>query len=115
MKARSLLWLVVPALAVIAFAPVLGMWFVGDDFQHLLLIQRLPFPSALFTFKDDLFYRPFSTILTWNLERAIFGMEALPYHAVSLAGHALVAFLLARFAYTVSGSKATAWIAGALF
>src|SRR5436309_1337862 len=98
MKARSLIWLIIPVLAVIAFAPVLGMWFVADDFQHLTLVQRLPFPSALYTYTSgSLFYRPLSTILTWNLERAIFGMNALPFHAVSLAGHALVAFLLARF------------------
>lgn len=114
---RSVLpWLVPPTLAIIAFFPVIGMWFVADDFGHLLYNNRLPFPQPLFAFTDNaLFYRPFSTILTWNLGTALFGREAMPYHVVSLLLHALGAFLLARLVYIISGSKASGVLAGSLF
>lgn len=115
-KVRFLPWLIVPLLAVIAFAPVLGMWFVADDFGHLLYNKQMPFPQALFAFDgSNLFYRPLGTFVTWNIGTALFGTNALPYHAASLALHALAAFLVGRFAYTVSGSAATGWVAGALF
>ncbi len=112
----ALPWLVPPTLALIAFAPVLSLWFVADDFGHLLINNRLPFPQPLLAFgKDELFYRPFSTVLTWNFSTAIFGRNALPLHAISLLAHALAALLLARLAYTVSSSKITGILAGALF
>jgi hypothetical protein len=115
-RARFLPWLIVPLLAAIAFAPVLGMWFVADDFGHLLYNSKLPFPTALSAFDGtNFFYRPLSTILTWNIGSALFGANALPFHFVSLALHALSAFLVARFAYAVSNSAATGWVAGALF
>jgi Dolichyl-phosphate-mannose-protein mannosyltransferase len=115
-KARFWPWLVVPVLAAIAFAPVLGLWFVADDFGHLLFNERLPFPTALSAFDgNNFFYRPLSTILTWNIGTTLLGTNALPYHIVSLALHALSAFLVARFAYVVSNSATTGWVAGALF
>src|SRR6476620_2024316 len=115
-KARFWPWLIVPLLAAIAFAPVVGMWFAADDFGHLLYNKQLPFPQALLAFdRNNFFYRPLGTIVTWNFEAGLFGTNAMPYHVVSLALHALAAFLVARFAYTVSNSAATGWIAGALF
>jgi hypothetical protein len=116
-SARAILpWLIPPALAIIAFAPVLGMWFVADDFAHLLFNERLPFPQPLLAFGDDaLFYRPLSTALTWNLGTTLFGTNAFPYHAISLLAHALSAFLLARLGYVVSGSMPAGLLAGALF
>ena len=105
-----------PLLAAIAFAPVVGMWFAADDFGHLLYNKQLPFPQALLAFdRNNFFYRPLGTIVTWNFEAGLFGTNAMPYHVISLALHALAAFLVARFAYTVSNSAATGWIAGALF
>ena len=116
-KARSILpWLIPPALAIIAFAPVLGMWFVADDFGHLLYNERLPFPQPLLAFGGDaLFYRPLSTALTWNLGTTLFGTNAFPYHAISLLVHALSAFLLSRLGYVVSGSMPAGLLAGSLF
>jgi hypothetical protein len=115
-KTRLFLRLAVPLLAVVAFAPVAGMWFAADDFGQLLLNKRLPFPSVLMAYgSDNLFYRPLSTILTWNLGASLFGTNAVPYHVISLALHALAAFLLARLAYTITDSVATGWVAGALF
>ena len=110
------MWLAVPLLAVAAYAPTAGMWFVADDFGHLLFYRSLAFPKALIAFDSaSMFYRPLSTTLTWNLGHALFGTNALPYHLMSLAAHALAALLLARAVASISGSARMGWLAGALF
>jgi hypothetical protein len=110
------MWLAIPLLAVAAYAPTAGMWFVADDFGHLLFSRSLAFPKALIAFDSaNMFYRPLSTTLTWNLGHALFGTNALPYHLMSLAAHALAALLLARAVASISGSARTGWLAGALF
>ncbi|HET9493491.1 MAG TPA: hypothetical protein VFR15_04595 [Chloroflexia bacterium] len=115
-RGAALMWLAVPLLAVAAYAPVARMWFVADDFGHLLFHRSLAFPKALYAFDaENMFYRPLSTVLTWNLGHALFGTNALPYHLMSLAAHALAALLLARAVATISGSSRTGWLAGALF
>jgi hypothetical protein len=115
LRTYRLFWLV-PVLAVAAYAPVLSMWFVGDDFGHLLTNEQLPWPQPFLTFAGgEMFYRPLSTTLTWNLGHALFGTNALPYHAISLALHALAAWLLARAVAAISGEIRTGWLAGALF
>lgn len=109
-------WLLVPLLAVAAYAPVLSTWFVGDDFGHLFFLTSLPWPKPFTTWQaGSMFYRPLSTSLSWELGRALFGTNALPYHIVSLALHALTALLLSLGVATISGSRRTGWIAGALF
>ncbi len=85
-----LAWLLVPALAIAAYAPVLLLWFVGDDFPHLMYQQSLPWPAAFLTFSGgEIFYRPLSTSLIWNLGISLFGTNALRYHALGLILHAL--------------------------
>ena len=111
-----LYWLLVPLLAVAAYAPVLSMWFVSDDFGHLHYHERLPGLSPFSTFSGGvMFYRPLSTVLIWNVGYPLFGLNALPYHVISLALHALTAWLLARAVGTISGEALTGWVAGALF
>lgn len=111
-----LVWLLIPVLAAVAFAPVLGMWFAGDDFGHLIFHEILPFPKPLLAFDGgNMFYRPVSLALTWNLGYALFGTNALPYHAVSLAVHALAAFLLGRAVAVIANDARVGWLAGALF
>ena len=109
-------WLIVPLLAIAAFAPTLGMWFVSDDFGHLLIHQSLPFPRVLIAFDNaSMFYRPLSTILTWNLGYALFGTNALPYHVISLFLHALTSLFLGRAVAVISNDKRIGWLAGAIF
>ncbi|HKP51671.1 MAG TPA: hypothetical protein VJ183_03365 [Chloroflexia bacterium] len=110
------LWLLIPALAVVAYAPVLSMWFVADDFDFLGSQEGLTLTGSFLDFWDgQLFYRPLSTIITWGLGYNLFGTNALPYHAVSLALHALVAWMLGRTVATISGEAGVGWLAGALF
>jgi hypothetical protein len=112
----ALAWLAAPVLAVVAFAPTLRVWFLSDDFGHLLFHQSLAFPRALIAFDNaTMFYRPLSTILTWNLGYALFGTNALPYHIFSLLFHALAAFFLARAVAMISGDNRIGWLSGAIF
>ncbi len=101
-------------LGVTAFWPVLSTWFLADDFGHLRWHEHV---SGLETFltANGMFYRPLSTFLTWNLGYALFGTNALPYHAVSLVLHGLTAALLGKAIATVSSNERTGWISGALF
>ncbi len=109
-------WLLVPLLAIAAFAPTLGTWFVSDDFGHLLYHQSLAFPKALFAFDTiNMFYRPLSTVLTWNLGYALFGTNALPYHIFSVLFHALAAYFLARAVAVISNNPGIGWLTGAIF
>ena len=62
-----------------------------------------------------MFYRPLSTSLTWELGFLLFGTNAFPYHAVSLALHALVAWMLAKTVSTIAGEPRIGWLTGALF
>jgi hypothetical protein len=115
-QSTSLVWLLVPLLAIAAFAPTLGTWFVSDDFGHLLFHQSLAFPKALFAFDGaNMFYRPLSTVLTWNLGYALFGTNALPYHIFSVLFHALAAYFLARAVAVISNSPGIGWLSGAIF
>jgi hypothetical protein len=116
-KARwRLAWLLVPALAVVAFAPAITLWFVSDDFGHLFYRQALPFPQPfLYIPGGQMFYRPLSISIIWELGYALFGTNSLPYHIVSVTLHALAAYLLARAVTTITGQARTGWIAGALF
>jgi len=112
----ALAWLTVPLLAIAAFAPTLRVWFLSDDFGHLMFHQSLAFPKAFIAFDSvNMFYRPLSTVLTWNLGYALFGTNALPYHIFSLLFHALAAFFLARGVAVISGDDRIGWLAGAIF
>jgi hypothetical protein len=92
------------------------MWFVADDFDFLGSQEGLTLTGSFLDFWDgQLFYRPLSTIITWGLGYNLFGTNALPYHAVSLALHALVAWMLGRTVATISGETRIGWLAGAIF
>ncbi len=109
-------WLVIPVLAGIAWAPVLTLWFVSDDFTLLRANTLQPWPQPFLGFgRGHAFYRPLSTTLTWNLGSALFGTNALPYHALSLGLHALTAWLLARTVAAISGQGRLGWVAGLIF
>ncbi|MDQ2806876.1 MAG: hypothetical protein M3Z04_08155 [Chloroflexota bacterium] len=109
-------WAAMPLLAVIAWLPVLSLWFISDDFALLLANTRQPWPQPfLLGGAGSLFYRPLSTSLTWNLGSALFGTQALPYHAVSLGLHALTAWLLGRAVAVIIADGRVGWLAGLVF
>ncbi|MEO5953388.1 MAG: glycosyltransferase family 39 protein [Chloroflexia bacterium] len=108
-------WAGVFMLGLLAYAPVVSLWFASDDFSHLFGYHQLLPGASSFTTIAGQFYRPVGTTLTWNLGYSLFGAEALPYHLISWILHACVAFLLARAVAVVSSDDRIGWIAGALF
>jgi hypothetical protein len=108
-------WASIFFLGLLAYAPVITLWFAGDDFSHLFGYHQLLPGLSAFTTGAGQFYRPIGTVLTWNLGYNLFGTEALPYHIISLVLHSCAAWLLARTVATISGEDRVGWIAGALF
>jgi hypothetical protein len=102
-------------LGAVAFLPVLWVWFLGDDFGLLRYHEVMPGLDPFATERRYFFYRPLSTVLTWNLQYALFGTSSAAYHLVSLLLHALAAWLLARVVALVSGDAVVGWLAGALY
>ncbi len=107
---------VVPLLAVLAYAPVVGVGFLSDDFA-LLLNTNGGWDDWGFLLPNSLaiFYRPVGLLLTWRLGRLIWGLDPLPYHLIGLALHAIVAGLLVAWLVALTDRRRLAWGAGALF
>src|SRR4051812_35680960 len=112
---RRFRWAVVFILGLLAYAPVVSLWFASDDFSHLFGYHQLIPGASSFTSISGQFYRPVVTTLTWNLGYSLFGTEAMPYHLISWIIHACVAVLLARAIAVISSDERIGWIAGALF
>src|SRR5438093_6392031 len=81
---RAWRWAAVPALAVVAYAPVLGIGFLSDDFallgqgtRDITLESLLPVPYSFV-------YRPVGTLLTWSIGLRAWGLNLLPYHVEGL-------------------------------
>ena len=67
--ARAWGWAAVPALAVVAYAPVLGIGFLSDDFALLGQGTRDVTPDLLLPVPYALFYRPVGTLLIWHRKK----------------------------------------------
>ena len=112
--------LVLPAILLIAFvvyAPTLNDWFQSDDFWFLRSSQSISFgeyAADSFDFRQTGTlpefdrYRPLYPIV-WKLQYAVFGLNALGYHAVLLMLHLsctalvwFIAFRLTRHAWAAS-------------
>ncbi|MDQ3929617.1 MAG: hypothetical protein M3328_10790, partial [Chloroflexota bacterium] len=113
---RTWYWLLVPALAVAAYATVLRVGFLADDFLlleaarvrgvgvHLLLPQE-----------GDLFYRPMGQLLTWVAGWHLWGFNPMPFHVQGLLLHAMTSLVLALWIGNVSSRPLLGWLSGALF
>jgi hypothetical protein len=109
-------WALVPLLAVGAYAGVLGIGFLSDDFAFLgnarangLNAQSLlPVPYGFF-------YRPVGTVLTWDLGWWAWGFNPLPYHLEGLLAHAGAALCLGLWLAEATSRRGLGWLAGALF
>ena len=104
------------------YFPTLNDWFQTDDFLLLSGAQDLPFTTyarEAFDFRDfeplHLYtYRPLH-FATMDVMHAAFGLQATPYHAVSVALHVLNVLLVWRIARQLSGSDAVAHGTAAIF
>src|SRR5690349_6791497 len=103
-------WLGVPLLAIAAYAAVLGVGFVSDDWLLLYGGRRKGFElTSLLPPTNGGFYRPVGLILTWETGWQVWGANPLPYHVVSLLLHALTALALAAWLAEATGQRALAW------
>jgi hypothetical protein len=109
-------WLLVPLLAIIAYAPALSVGFLSDDWALLLRAKEAGIdPSALIPNPYWPSYRPFGVFVTWQLGWQLFGANPLPYHLLSLLLHASTALALALWAATVTSKHWLGWLAGVAF
>src|SRR5688500_10413399 len=109
-------WLLIPLLAIIAYAPALSVGFLSDDWQLLDRARSAGIDlSALLPNAYWPSYRPFGVFATWQLGWQLFGANPLPYHLLSLLLHGATALALALWAATVTSKQGFGWLAGALF
>ena len=85
---HSWYWLLVPLLALAAYATVWRIGFLADD--QVLLIQAHRLQRSGLGLNDFLpqptwsFYRPLGLLLTWRLGSYLWGYNPLPYHLEGL-------------------------------
>jgi hypothetical protein len=109
-------WLLLPALAVAAYITVLRIGFLSDD---LLLLHRAAAdgigPGVLLPSPDWPFYRPFGTLVTWQLGWQLWHFNPFPYHLIGLLVHGGASLALGLWVSEISGLRPVGLIAGALF
>jgi len=103
-------------LAITAYATVLQVGFLADDFPPLnrARVEGLT-PHILMPGPDPTFYRPVGDLLIFRLGWLAWGFNAWPYHLTGLLLHAGVALALALSLYEVTRSRSLGLLAGALF
>src|SRR5690242_14728323 len=110
-------WAMIGALlAVAAYAPALKVGLLSDDYT---LAFSAPGGWTDWAFMQPnphiRFYRPVGLLLTWHVQRLLWGLDPLPYHLVGLALHAVVVALLVGWLAALTGRPRLAGAAGALF
>jgi hypothetical protein len=114
---RRWYWALIPLLAFTAYATVLRIGFLSDDFA-ILDAARLD-PVNLQTFLPTrhtvLLYRPVGMLLTWILGWHVWGFNPLPYHVLGLLLHAGASLALGLWLAEAISRRWLGWLAGALF
>lgn len=108
-------WLLrpVPLLAMVALFPVLGVYFVSDDF--ILVRQAQQFSASIFTSAGgDGFFRPLGYV-SMAMNAWLAGIDPGWWHASALAIHAVNSLLVAMLARRLGASLWIALLAGSLF
>src|SRR5579859_2404732 len=115
---RRAFWLAMLALAALTFAahaPALRNGFIWDDDDHFTQNRAMTAPDGLHKIWSSLAtsrYYPLALTTFW-LQRRLWGLNPLPYHAFNIALHAVnavLAFVLLR-RLNIRG----AWVAAALW
>jgi len=88
-------WPALALTALLAYLPALHSYFVKDDII-LILSAQITWPNLLTHSWPGGFFRPTAEML-FASQYALFGLNALPYHALSLGAHALTTFFLYLF------------------
>ena len=89
------------------YLPALPVFFSGDDWFHLRLVQIhsltefLNFFSFVPNAQSASFYRPLPTQLFFFVFYRLFGLNPIPYHLFALAGFAFSLYLLYKLAKVI--------------
>lgn len=113
---RAWYWALLPVLAIVAYATVLRVGFLSDDYMQVYA-GRLTGVSvpALLPGEHSGFYRPVGVLLIWQLGYYLWGYNPFPFHFVQLCIHAANSLLLGLWLWRLSGKPVMGWLAGALF
>ncbi|HET9495402.1 MAG TPA: glycosyltransferase family 39 protein [Chloroflexia bacterium] len=106
-RRRGAMVVVLVGLALAAFLPGVGGYFLSDDWV-LLDWTRASTPGDVAAFFDPntfWFYRPLLKVYYWA-GQSVFGLRAAPFHIVSLLLHGLNGYLLYRLAAPHAGWRA---------
>jgi hypothetical protein len=109
-------WGLLPILAVAAYATVLRIGFLADDYFQLYEAQQSGIdPLAVIAAYQGGFLRPAGLLFSYQIGWALWGLNPLPYHLVSLLAHASSSLLLGLWLSMVTAKPRLGWLAGALF
>jgi hypothetical protein len=112
---RRAYWLTIPFLAIAAYASVLRVGFLGDDYPLYIQTRETPFGLGDLLPHQWFFYRPLSTLFTWVLGVHLWGTNPVPYHLISLLLHAAASLALGLWLAEVTSRKWLGLLAGCLF
>jgi hypothetical protein len=107
-------WLSLPlGVAVVAFFPVFGIYFSGEDF---VFIYSASADKPFYSPTQNLFYRPLPNLF-WQLDYRLWGLEASGYHFTNLLLHLINTALVSLLAHQIFPKAVgnAALIAGILF
>ncbi len=113
---RRWYWLLIPLLAIAAYATVLRIGFLGDDFVLLAEADSRRVGFDLLMPRPGWFlYRPIGSLLIWDLGVRLWGNNPFPFHLQGLLLHALTSLALGLWLAEATSRRFLGWLAGALF
>lgn len=113
---ETLQWLLIPLCAVAAYASVLRIGFLADDYPYLLSARTQPLGlQTLLPEPTWFFYHPLGTLFTWVLGVRIWGDIPLYYHLVSLLAHALTSLVLGLLVAEITSRRLLGVLTGLVF
>lgn len=92
------------ALGLLAFGPVIGAFFLSDDFFYLSAIAHSHGPDVLLL--QPGVFRPLH-VASWLLDYRLWGMNPIGYHLTNIVGHCIAAFLVFLVAKHLLGRVAS--------
>lgn len=109
-------WVILAAVNVFLFFPILKGYFYYDDFQMLGDVKNIPdWSSALWAqYQQGYALRPVLDLILWA-RFTLFGWSAVPYFAISIIQNIIVTFLVYILAKQLLHKDGTAFMAGLVF
>ncbi len=113
---RRWYWVLVPLLAIVAYATVVRIGFLSDDLLSLQAAKQGLIDLRVFVPQECCpLYRPVGLMLTWYYGWHVWGFNPLPLHIEGLLLHSAVSLVLGLWIREIAGNPWPGWLAGALF